>query len=543
MHKSWEEFSTHNVISLKQLKSDVANFVPPATKTLYCSKHPGKELDLFCETDEELICRDCIICTHRDHQYNLINEVFPKHRDAIGTHLQPIKHRLSIVDEEIQGLDTRHDEITRQRAAIEADIHKKIRQLHDALEARKTQLIGQLDQLTQQKLKSLSAERDELELIQTRFNSCLEFVSESLKTGSMGEILGMKKSVVQQVKEMDAEFKLPPQEQADTKFRTSSEIISACQQFGKVYKEVVCPGQCYITGEGVKEGIVRERNRVIVHAIDSEGIKYTKPLPYNSISCELVCCSTAERRRCYVTHTEANEYKINYKLIDWGRHKLHVKVKGQHIKESPFTVAIKVGLTQLMCDPPKTVPLRTITDINCPWGVAFNEIGQTIVSEKSGHCISIYGLNGQKIKTFGQKGSAHGQFKEPKGVAVNREGNILVVDGSNHRIQKFTAEGKFMVSVGRNGDGPCEFYYPTDIAIGPNDKVYVADQCNHRVQILNPDLTFSGSFGSRGSGDRQFQNPLSVACNSRGNVYVADMGNQCVKVFTDDGQFLRKFWE
>ena len=83
-----------------------------------------------------------------------------------------------------------------QRAAIEADIQRKTRQLHEAMEVRKTELIGELDEMTQQKLKTLSIQRDELELVQTRLNSCLQFVNDSLKTGSEGEILAMEKPVV-----------------------------------------------------------------------------------------------------------------------------------------------------------------------------------------------------------------------------------------------------------------------------------------------------------------------------------------------------------
>ena len=77
VHMNWDEYSTHKVISLKQLKSDATEMVTPTKKTLYCSKHPGNKLDLFCETDQELICRDCIVKTHRDHQYDLVNEAFP----------------------------------------------------------------------------------------------------------------------------------------------------------------------------------------------------------------------------------------------------------------------------------------------------------------------------------------------------------------------------------------------------------------------------------------------------------------------------------
>ena len=45
------------------------------------------------------------------------------------------------------------DEISDQRVAIEADIHNTITRLHETLDVRKTELIHQLHQLTQAKLK------------------------------------------------------------------------------------------------------------------------------------------------------------------------------------------------------------------------------------------------------------------------------------------------------------------------------------------------------------------------------------------------------
>ena len=150
IHQTWDEYSTHKVISLEQLKSDATEMVPPTKKILYCSKHPGKELDLFCETDQELICQHCIIKTHRDHQYDLVSEAFPKHRDAIALHLEPVRQQLSTVNKAVWGLGTAQDQIMDQQAMIEADIQRKVRQLHKALEVRKAVLIGQLDQMTQQ---------------------------------------------------------------------------------------------------------------------------------------------------------------------------------------------------------------------------------------------------------------------------------------------------------------------------------------------------------------------------------------------------------
>ena len=532
IHQTWEEYSTHKVISLEQLKSDATEMVPPAKKTLYCSKHPGKELDLFCETDQELICRDCIVKTHRDHQYDLVSEAFPKHRDTIASHLEPVRQQLNTTDKAVQDLSTAQDQIMDQRATIEADIQTKIRQLHEAIEVRKAELIDQLDQMTQQKLKTLSIQRDELELVQTWLKSCLQFVSDSLKTVSEGEILAMEKPVVQQVKEMCAEFdtsKLAPQEQADMALAASSELLPACQQFGQV-RSGVCPEKCYATGKGLEVATVGEQSTVTVHAIDTRGSKCSKPFPL--ISCELVA-SSGERMKCEVKPSKSSEYQVDYRPTHRGRHQLHIKVCDQHIRRSPFAV---LALRQLEAS------ASIITGLKCPMGVAVDKRRQVIIAEHKGHCISIYSCcSRKKIRSFGQKGSFPGQFQGPCGVAVDRAGNILVVDGYNHRIQKFTADGKFKVSVGSIGDKPLQFSYPIGIDISPSEKVYICDQYNHRVQILNPDLTFSTSFGSKGSGDGQFNRPYDLACDGRGNVYVADSENHRIQVFTEEGRFLRKF--
>ena len=61
----------------------------------------------------------------------------------------------------------------------------------------------------------------------------LSFVRESLRTGSQGEVIKMKKAVVKQIKEMTDNFKpdvLPPCELANVKFIASPELTQACQE-------------------------------------------------------------------------------------------------------------------------------------------------------------------------------------------------------------------------------------------------------------------------------------------------------------------------
>ena len=96
----------------------------------------------------------------------------------------------------LQALDKREKEISDQKVATETDIDEQINQLQHSLEKRRAELKGQLDKLTQHKLKSLAVQRDQVELLHTQLASCLEYVEGSLKTGTQGEILEMKAPVL-----------------------------------------------------------------------------------------------------------------------------------------------------------------------------------------------------------------------------------------------------------------------------------------------------------------------------------------------------------
>ena len=531
VHSGWEEFSSHEIISLDQLTGDVTNLIPPVKKTLQCSKHPDKQLDIYCESCEELICRDCIVRVHRDHQYDLVRDAFLKHKDAIVASLQPVEQQLATVCKALEGLDARSNKISDQRQVIETQIQRSIQQLHEALEARKEDLITQLGQITQQKLKSLAAQRDQLELVATRLKSCHDFVQETLRTGSEGEILAVKKPVTEQVKEMGAEFKpesLVPGEQANMEFvHNQTELTQACQQFGKVCAHSACPAKCHTTGPG-KVAMVGERATATLHAMDQEGREYCSPV---EVTCELVSSDGSSHVRGEVKRNGESKYEISYCPQHRGRHQLHIRVGGTHISGSPFTVAV---LT--------TTPTSTIRGLKEPWDVAVNERGQILVTEYSGHCVSVFSGNGDKVRSFGSHGSAPGQLTHPKGVALTAIGDILVCDHSNHRIQLFSPDGRSLKCIGTEGSGPLQFKSPIGIAIHPHsNKIYISDERNNQIQILNPDFTFCSMFGSQGMGNAEFRTPFGISFDSTGNVFVSDYANHRIQVFTENGVYVRQF--
>ena len=538
VHGDWDEYAKHEIVALEQLENKVKQLDTLKKVTLYCSLHQGKELELYCETCEELICHNCTVKKHREHQYDLVSDTFEKHKAEITESLEPVGEQLGAVRKAVEQLEVRSHNLNIQQAAVKANIQQQVQQLIDILQTRKTELISQVDQHFQMKIKNLAAQKDELEAVETQLATCQSFVKDSLKTGSEGEVLKLKKGVMKQMKEITDNFTpdmLPPCEPANIKFVSSPFLLaSQLQQFGKLFLQQVCPENCYATGKGVEVAEPGESATAVLHIADHKGSAYNTPV--ESVTGELVSETTGDKVECSVKKTEASQYEIRYQPPNQRRHQLHIKVEGEHIKGSPFPITVKLPVQKL------GAPFKTVSGFNEPLGVTVNQKGEVIVTEGRVHCVSICTPTGEKIQTFGSHGSENGQFDRPRSVAMDGDGNILVGDKNNHRIQKFTSAGNFITTVGKQGNKPLEFNSPYGIAVHPlNNKVYVTDNHNHRVQILNPDLTFSSSFGSRGYGTGQFVSPWGVAIDCTGNVHVVDYGNNRIQVFTAEGEYLRKF--
>ena len=526
--------------SAEKAERDSASLTSRDKVKVCCPEHAGKEVELFCETCGEPVCVKCALKggKHHSHDCEELDKAFERYKVEVTASLEPMEKQVTTITKALAQLDARCAEISDQRAAVEADVHTAFGKLQRILDTRKTELIGQLHHITQRKLKGLAVQRDQLETTLAQLSSCLGFMRESLKTGSQEEVLLMKSSVVKQVKELTTTFPpdmLKPSTEADAIFSALADVATACRNYGQVSAPgLPDPSKCHATGKGIEAAVVGEMSTAVLQAVNFKGQPCEEPI--QSSECELVSELSGTRTRGSVERKGRSQYEVNYQPTIKGRHQLHVKVEGQHIRESPFTISAKSPVENL------GTPILTLRGVSEPWGVAINQRGEVIVAEEDGHCVSVFSPSGEKLRTFGTRGSGQGQFRSPSGVAVDDEWNIFVADGGDHRIQKFTPEGQFLTAVGTIGKGPLQFNFPTDIVFNAaNKKVYVTDSNNHRVQVLNSDLTFSSSFGKCGSGKGQFDSPCGIACDSTGKVYVADRNNHHVQVFTAEGKFLKMF--
>ena len=493
----------------------------------FCPEHVGREIELFCESCSEAICYKCIKKggKHNGHDYEEVDEAVERYAT------QKIPSSLETTEKALTQLDTCHEEVSDQREAIEADIHNT-----KIVDAQKTELISQLHQLAQAKMANLAAQKDQIETIQIQLNRHLHSMREGLDTGNQGEELLKKTTELRQVKELISALQpdvLTPNTTADMVFSTLSDKTAVdSQNYGEVSTSgSPDPSKCYATNIAI--AAVGERSTAVLHMLSYDDRPCKESLDY--ITSELVSDITGDQIGGSVERGgRTSQYEISYQPTIKGRHQLHIKVLDQHIKGSPFPVAVTSPVETL------GTPILTI-DLDRPRGLALNHKLEVVATTEYGPCVSVFNCSGEKLQSFGARDPGK-EVNGFHGVTVDREGNIYMADEINNCLKKFTADGTFLASMSPEGCEPGQFDSVFGVAYHPiNGRLFLTLPVRNRIMILNSDLSYFGGFGERGHGEGQFNGPHHAAFDSTGSVFVADRGNKRVQVFTAEGVFLRMF--
>ena len=532
LHDQWKPNTGHQTVSLEEVASTA--YQSPHTKpeaSISCAYH-NKPLERFSETCEELICDDCTVRKHKDHDYDVISDTYKKHRGILEkSSVQPLNEQNDRLTQDKTSLINRKKEITQQGEMTKVNIHHTIDQLKRLLDETERKLTGEVDVAVQHKVIVLDHQIEEVETALGEVRECRDHVEQSLKVGTPQQVLSTKsqmmshtKSVVNSVK--DKSFQ--PLEPADIELVKSDKINEMHNNIGKVKYSFLASSKAsfrFLPLTGQESTITISFNCSPV------------PVPPSLISCSLTPPNNSQPIQCSVKESrQSGQYNVVFTPVTRGSHQLHVRVYDIEISSSPMSIPVSVSPER------RVTPVMTISGLKEPTGVAVTDNGLVIVSERNAHCITILDKEGKKISSFGSKGKERGQLKNPEGVAISSKGSILVADSYNHRIQEFTMDDKCISCVGTKGNGCLQFYYPRGIAVNrTTGQVVVTDCCNHRVQVLNSNLTFSHMFGRLGSLQGKFSFPSDVAVDNEGFVYVADCYNHRIQKFTIEGLFVCSF--
>ena len=528
-HKKFTAIVNHKIVSLNDVAASAYQLLPEKQK-IKCFIH-NKRLKIFCRTCGELICHDCIVRIHKDHNYDLVSDCYHNFRQILELSLKSVSDKVTSIIDVLTTLVERENEIREQGEVVKEEIHVMVEEMIDVLHQSERQLTREVDTVTGSKLQVLSEQKKSAEMRLSQLKDCQEFVEQSLEIGSPQDVVRSTKQMMEHMSYMTQQAnvgRFTSKEKANLRFKKDSNIVDTLHHIG----DIVFFSPSVLQKCKVKK-IDRQHITTIKKTVSfplsiqfSDSSLLTVPL--SSLSCSVVPVGTTTPIKGTVTTTtHPGVYTIRCSPVTNGCHQINVRVNDVQVDSTSLVIPFNPYLDNI-------TPVCTIPKLNIPFGVAVTNDGHIIVSENGDNCITVLDRDGKKVKSFCQ------DIFKPGAVAITPDNFVLVAD--EHKVQKISMNGRYVISVGKQGSGSLEFDEPCSTTISSiTGQIYVADRNNHRIQVLNSDLTFSHTFGTYGLSKGKFNYPVDVAIDRQGLVYVTDTFNHRIQIFTPEEQFLSQF--
>lgn len=561
IHNSWSELQSHKTLKIYELRNNYQKYVPTIFTKLDCSIH-GTSCTAFCETCDELICHECILKTHRDHQCYHSDESAKSHKKELIEELDTINYLPTQLHTAITVIDKIMENYSSQGRDVEGQLLAVLDKLEKLLAQQREWMNAKLSDCLSDKIHLLSHQKQTLERMMMKINSCISFVSETTESNQITEFFILEKLMKKRITELQKEFsmlELQPIEEPEVHFSFNNEALDVIENSIQISDGSILHG----TATSFTVGEV-----ICFYVSLSSAFYKTKDNPMDELVAEIESLRDGSVCPATIAVSSNGFAKLQCSFSERGRYSVKVQISGKHITGSPYQFYVKPNGTHLQ------QPIKSITKLQGPKAIALTPTHQLAICEENRHSVSIYSLKNKKAKaTIGQYGREKGYFSHPTGVALDEDGNIYVADSKNDRVQKFDCEGTFLCefkeissnslamtnstdkessttitstnstscssSSGSNGKAN-KLHLPSNIKLGPDGFVYVVDRGNNRIVILTKELQYVSTFGSAGYGLGSLHDPWDLAFDRNGFIYITDRRQHCIQIFTRNGAFRGK---
>ena len=570
VHKKMKIFAGHEVLTLDELKEGGAKKIVAKPPPRMCQKH-DKHKKIYCFDCDCLICLYCLPYEHNAHNHGFIKQATPQCREALVHQMAPLKAAHKSYSDATDRAKAMISDIETQNTRNIGAVNQWMQEWTEIIQRYGHNLIVGVSGLAQGNIENLMAQIKGFQSDSAIIQSLGEFCEQNLENATDEEFIELHKQILSRVedecrKHKDTNFELAEVSDVGVELPSNQRLSDLCRKEGKVVILNADPASCTVDLESAE---LNQSSRLTVCALYRNRTPCKKP---QAVEGELNSLVDGSLVRIKGTQKKEGVYEMVFTPLIRGRHQLAVTVNGEQVAGSPFTACVKIPPTQL------GTPVRVISGLNSPYGVAFNSAREVLVtmtgevgvfdkqgkklrtikhtfyhprgiavdeddilfiSDRGRHCVYKLDKDGNQLKVIGSCGTGNGEFNWPGCVTIVGE-HVLVCDESNHRIQVFSRELEFVKIIGSQGSGNGQFNDVRDISQDEAGNLYVCDWSNHRIQVLNSEGEFLYSIGTKGKGKNQLAKPAGV-CVSDQFVYVSEHDNSRVSVFDRKGQFVTSF--
>ena len=160
--------------------------------------------------------------------------------------------------------------------------------------------------------------------------------------------------------------------------------------------------------------------------------------------------------------------------------------------------------------------LGGVGGLDGPYDVLPLPDGDFLVTEFMADRVSRLNARGNRIATFGERGTADGQFLGPQHMTIDHRNHVYITDWGNRVVRKFDADGTYLFTIGRSQHSYNGLRRPTGV-VWWNDELWIVDAERSVLDVFDE----SGNYLRTVQHD-ELSSPQSVAAFDDETLLIAD---------------------
>jgi len=313
-HKRSNRTKAHTTMTIAEMKE--LGKAAPKPRAM-CAKHKQKELRLYCKSCQVLICDDCPIKDHKDHDYDLLTEVSEEHKTKLMEEAELANNAIATLEDAILSLKDEDKLLEDSTSETRKQIREYYEQLAAAVTRRGEEVETQLDAVWTQKHKVLVGQWTGLELAVASMSSGAEHARKTAASGDDQEVMATYGQIVAGLRRLrERRFKLTPDTSSKMLFVGRDDMLDIIAEHGSV--TMVTGFACTAEGQGLTVATPNHLNSFAVQVRSDDG----------TIIAEAAAIEVREREgqdqdqgklvEVKVTEEAAGRYVVAYKVEGRG---------------------------------------------------------------------------------------------------------------------------------------------------------------------------------------------------------------------------------
>lgn len=334
----------HEILELDEARR---RGISKVRRQVMCQKHPENELTTFCATCSQVVCADCVNSAHRSHTLESPSKAAKTQTTNIRIAVNRAK---SIADKSMVAnsrLQTTAERIESQCNQIENEIERFTANYIRAVEEHREQLFKQLRQARQEKLNTVDIHRSELQKHFHDAEEAIRFANDLLKEGSEIELLSFVAPVMKRLEVCYKSEALLPELKISESLQFLPEEVSStsenacCPLYGVITTQTISVKHCVLHTNGLQNLRVGRRAEAVLETRDRSDNALQRGGEQVSAELRHRDGGTSRTLPVHVEDRRDGSYLLQFVPDVAGKLFLHVGVKGESLKESPFTILVR----------------------------------------------------------------------------------------------------------------------------------------------------------------------------------------------------------